>query len=393
MIGRLIKNKGQSYRYNHTIFNHWAGIIQENSPRRFQLKFIQKQNLSKLFVLSVFLAASPLVKAVNGPFDRIVVFGASLSDPGNAFVLLSDPETFGFDGCDLGTTHNVPPYDQMDKFYPSDDFFVELLIPDGVYAKGGHHVSNGATWIEQFAQGQGLSGNVKPALRTSGLKASNYAVGGARALDVDCRFNLSDQLYTYFNDFDIDDMSPRTLVILEIGGNDVRDALLAPNSEEIMINAIARVQGAIETLFSSGATSFLLVNVTDIGKTPAVANVLDQFIPGIAFKASLLSSAFNDMLLGLQQDLNDDLSFAGIDVRTLDLHGLLEEIIDDQQNNDSELFDIENVSDACITPNNPPFFCKRPDTYLFWDGIHPTKAVHSIMAQKAADVLMAASDN
>jgi hypothetical protein len=34
--------------------------------------------------------------------DRIVVFGASLNDPGNAFVLLSDPAAFGFSEVCIG---------------------------------------------------------------------------------------------------------------------------------------------------------------------------------------------------------------------------------------------------------------------------------------------------
>lgn len=85
--------------------------------------------------------AAPMGATAQTTFSRIVVFGDSLSDPGNAFVLRSALST--------------PPYDTLDP----------LLIPDSPYAKGGHHFSNGATWIEQFARPLGLAGNVRPAFQ------------------------------------------------------------------------------------------------------------------------------------------------------------------------------------------------------------------------------------
>ena len=59
--------------------------------------------------------------SAKAPFGGIVVFGTSLSDPGNAFAL-------------RGGTNTPPDYD-IDP----------LLVPSAPYARGGHHFSNGAT--------------------------------------------------------------------------------------------------------------------------------------------------------------------------------------------------------------------------------------------------------
>ena len=336
------------------------------------IKYLQFITLTAALSVS-FLFFSTTSIAQQKQFDRIVVFGTSLSDSGNAFVLLSDPSAFGFENCDMGTPANVPPYDALD----------DLLIPDGSYARGGHHVTNGATWVEQLARGKGLSGNTRPALRNPGKEASNYAVGGARASDYPsdfpCRFNLKDQLDAYKYDFSV--TSNETLVVIEIGSNDVRDALASlaydptgSESEKIIAFTIKNIGTTINTLYSQGARNFLLVNVPDIGITPAVK----QLGPIIASVATQLTNGFNlelDIMINYFNNI-------GIDVRILNLYNLLNEIIADPAS-----YGIIYTEDACVTPNEPPFTCKKPDTYLFWDGIHPTKAVHEIVAQKAAEVL------
>ncbi len=303
--------------------------------------------------------------AQYGNVDRVVVFGSSLSDTGNAFIWLSEPAN---QAC--GTRLNVPPYDALD----------DNLTPDGPYAKGGHHVTNGATWIEDLARHLALAGNTRPALRHGGGKASNYAVFGARAVTFPCRFSLPEQVGAYLADFP--QISGQTLVALEIGSNDVRDALVAAalfgqNPEPLLQQALGSLAYQVGQLQAYGARKFLFVNVPDIGKTPAVRQLNVQF-PGFAGLATALSLAYNQGLAGVVQFTNG----TGAQARLLDVYTLLNLVVADPA-----AYGMTNTTSACVTPNVPPFQCKTPDSYVFWDGIHPTRAMHAIVGQQAIAVV------
>jgi len=341
------------------------------------LKNIFTANLSGIVLLILCFSFPWSAFAEVQSFKKIVVFGTSLSDSGNAFVVLSDPESFGFgQGCNPGVPANMPPYDTLDA----------LLIPDGTYAKGGHHVSNGVTWVEQLARNWGMPNATLPALRDEGIQAGNYAIGGARAVDFDCRFNLSDQVEAYLNDSP--EITDETLFVFELGSNDIRDAMvkLAEGEDidtviaKVLVPALSNIVATIQGLYDLDARKFLLVNVPAVGETPAL-KLLDLQFPGSVFAANTLTAIFNTELENLQYGLG--VSLPGIEVRMLDLYSLLNNIIADPNP-----FGVTNTQDTCLTPNVPPFQCKNPDAYLFWDGIHPTKAVHGIIARKAVEVLL-----
>ena len=71
---------------------------------------------------------------------RLVVFGDSLSDPGNYFAA-------------FGQTSQAP-------YAP---------IPSAPYSIGGHHFTNGKTWVEQLADGLNTPESGRPALLRPGV--------------------------------------------------------------------------------------------------------------------------------------------------------------------------------------------------------------------------------
>jgi phospholipase/lecithinase/hemolysin len=321
------------------------------------------RNFAPILLAACALAA-PLCAAAQARFDDLVVFGTSLSDPGNAFALRGGI--------------NTPPDYQVDP----------LLVPPAhaPYARGGHHFSDGATWAEQLARSLGLAASAKPALANQSKKAANYAVGGARAIDTADGFDLADQVGAFLQDRG--GAAPGgALYVVEMGGNDLRDAMLAylgaggGTSGELAAGAVIRmalesISGNILTLYRAGARKFLVWNAPNLGLTPAI-RALDNVSPGAVALANALSVGFNQ---GLEFQVLAGLSgLPGIQLSLFNVYGELNAIVADP-----EAFGLTNVKSACITPEVAPYHCKDFKEYLFWDGIHPTAAAHAIVAQRAA---------
>jgi len=303
-------------------------------------------------VLTVATAAVPVV--AQSPYGRIVVFGTSLSDPGNAFAL-------------TGQINTAPDY-------LNDGF----LVPSAEYARGGHHFSNGATWSEQFARSLALAGDARPAFGDTGGHATNYAVGGARAREGGTDVNLSRQVTTFLQQFG--GVAPSdALYVIEMGGNDIRDALVAYSRGEdptpILKAANLSIATNIGALYAAGARNFLVWRAPNVGFTPAIRSLG----AGGVQLGTALTMGFNAGLDGVVTYFRQ---FPGISIATLDAFAVLNALVQRPA-----AFGLTNVEAACITPDIAPFVCDRPDEFLFWDGIHPTVAVHAILAQEAASAL------
>jgi len=300
------------------------------------------------------LLASQASPAAAGAPQRFVVFGDSLSDPGNAFVLVRDVE--------------VPPFDN--------------LIPDAPYARGALHFSDGATWVEQLSILDHALPSTGPALLNPAM-FSNYAVGGARARHAGF-FDLSTQVGLFVNDFS-GQTPTEALYVVFVGGNDVRDALAAlardptfATSLGILNAALTAIRDNLLTLRAAGASSFFVVNAPDVGLAPAV-RLLGSAAQGAA---TFLAAQFN---AGLEAILNGLESGSGLNIVRFDVFRVLNEIVATPG-----AFGLTNVTQPCIAVNaNAQPFCANPGTFLFWDGIHPTVAGHRILAERARAALNA----
>lgn len=312
--------------------------------------------ITKRFGLAIALAmvfAAPRPASAQSPYSGIVVFGTSLSDPGNAFA--------------LSGAQGLPP-----------DFTLSFFnIPSAPYAKGGHHFSDGATWIEQYARTIGLADSVKAAFATTDTRVNNYAVGGARARGVGGA-PLPTQVATFLSRSG-GVAAPSALYVIEMGGNDLRDALMTASMGgspfPLLEQAVASIEANIRTLHEKGAREFLVWTAPNIGTAPAILMLGGPTSAG----ATQLSAYFNFRLQQRLAVLRSELSASYFGV--FDSFEIVNGIIAAAPS-----YGLADVSTACVALNQP-FTCQNPGDFLFWDGIHPTKAGHAILAQKAAEII------
>jgi outer membrane lipase/esterase len=311
---------------------------------------ILRRLLRSGFVAFVALSLAPPVLA--GMPNHFIVFGDSLSDPGNAFVILR--------------TVTIPPF--------------QSFVPSAPYARGALHFSNGPTWVEQLSLIDHAVPSAGPALLIPRV-LSNYAVGGARAR-LAGPFDLTGQIDRFLTDFHGAEPA-EALYVVWIGGDDLRDAVEAlaadhsgTTSVEILQQAIGAIQEGLLTLYGAGARKFLVLNAPDIGLSP---EALMQGAP-VPYYATTFSYQFN---LGLEQVLNGLQAALGVSIVRVDVFALLHEVVAAPS-----AFGLTNVSAPCIALNTIVHaFCPKPNDFLFWDGIHPTVAGHNIVAERASAAL------
>ncbi|WP_332655075.1 autotransporter domain-containing protein [Brevundimonas sp.] len=294
-------------------------------------------------------AAAALVVAALGAcattasaqsYTRLVVFGDSLSDNGNLYAVTG------------GTQPLSPPYYQ--GRFSNGPVFTELL---------GFNAG-------RYTAGAPVTGSV------------NYAFGGARTDSAASPPGMRNQLLAYTGGGGT--FGANDLVSILGGANNIFQAF--PGAAASPATAQATMQGVataaagdinflVNSVAAAGAGTVLVTNLPRLGITPgfsagsigASGSALADF-SGTTFNSALLSGLFG--VAAANPNSN---------IILMDLYK-----ISDPLAGNPGAFGLTNASTACF---NGVTVCADPDSYLYWDSVHPTAAGHRLIAQLANDYL------
>jgi len=307
-----------------------------------------------LYVFSALLLTfSPIAGRAQSPapdYTSIVVFGDSLSDTGNVADLAEAKYGFRFPGPLFDYTDGRFT-DGADTEPPAENYY--------------------GVWIEQLAATFPSKPQVKASLDGGTDYAYGFAFTGAGTSDLTFGpysvtvNNIGQQITDYLATNPT--ISDKTLFVVWGGAND----LLNATSEAEVIDAGINQMVNIQRLIDAGATQFIVPNLPPLGLVPQLNGSPTTSVP--ATKASAL---YNEVLSGGMGVLRDFDPGRKLNLSQLDVFSLFYKIVAAPSD-----YSLVNVTDSSQGME------VDPDTYLFWDGLHPTTRGHNILAETAASVL------
>ncbi|MGL5136973.1 MAG: SGNH/GDSL hydrolase family protein, partial [Beijerinckiaceae bacterium] len=302
------------------------------------------------FAAATFLSTSD--HAVAQSYGRTVIFGDSLSDNGNLFATTGQPPA---------------PYNQR--------FTNELVWAEYLFGR--------ASGFTTTAPANVNAGNVNFAFggaRTDLASNSNGPVPGTplqigQFLGIGGRFGANDIASVWGGANNI--FQAITPLVPALLGGGVSAAQAQVQVGAAATAAAADVGNQVRQLAGAGARTFLVFNLPSFAATP-------QFnTTPIAALAGLGSSIFNS---ALQAQMAAAAASTGANIISIPVDQVFEAILANAGG-----FGLNNVSQQCLTTPACVGVPSARNSFLFWDGVHPTAAGHQIIAATVREYLSAPS--
>ena len=302
----------------------------------------RRQRIPTIRISLVALLLIGLIAASStaGPFSQLVIFGDSLSDVGN----IAQASFDAYPG----------PYYYNDRF------------------------SNGPVYAEALSIGLDLGPTVRS---TAG--GDNFAYGGAKTSGT----GGFEGLFIRDIDEQVDQFlatrtaDPNALFVVFAGSNDL---VGGQTNVSIPINSLAEDIGRLITV---GARNFLVPNLPLLGYTPRF-NGNPTTLATYNTRSEQFNAALATMLDGLEMN-NPVITMFRFDVAGLFAQALA----------DPAAFGLTNVTNPAapgLQPGDSSYdtsqIAENPNEYMFWDDLHPTAAVHAILAERVLQVFALPGD-
>lgn len=311
--------------------------------------------------------------------------------------------------------------------------FGDSLSDTGNVGRFTYNSATNPLYDEILARQAGLS------LQPSSQGGSNYAAGGAVAVPaINPQFNTQDQVARYLASTN-GRADPNGLYIHWIGGNDLAAAVaLPPLATTLIDNSAGAAASQVKALLNAGAGTVIVPTVPNVGATPALIEaILQPFsaaavsaafqsldaaaTPNSAARQQAIQAAFNQaagQLSGVPavRDLIAQQLFAAWqqlsaqaaaltarynqleenalantqgNIVRVDINGLFSEVIDNPA-----VYGLSNTAGMACPPGTSSVDCtsstagfSSQQNYLFADRLHPSPAVHAIIADYIQSIL------
>lgn len=206
-----------------------------------------------------------------------------------------------------------------------------------------------------------------------------------------------------------------TVYFLLSGGNDFLNVLRFEDNynpavmSDYIDNMLESTTVIVKKLRAAGARQIIVLNLPRVGEAPKFVRTSDRDVLNRA--VDIYNQRLKERVLQWQMD-ESDMTYVHIDIQSVLSEALAQ----------PEVFGLTNVKDACIDVkfdmlhviNGSPFagnyvleylqilhahdpafaeneknytLCDTPDTYLFWDEVHPTTRAHYFLAQAVCEQL------